>query len=480
MKHAFLIAILGIFLLPTLLSAHEENEGIFRMGEDGYEPKDLTIHIGDTVIFKNISTEDRWPASNIHPTHEIYPEFDPGRPITPGASWEFRFTKAGIWKYHDHLLPSMIGTITVDEGGDGETSPAATEAKPGLLARVKQFFSQLFAKWFKKTFAVKDIVPVAKDTTDIFTNEKLLRSYVYTFRPAKTTKRLHELSAEFGDCHQAAHKAGRFAYEFFKEKAFEECSAECHSGCYHGATEAYFREHGTANLKENLSVLCDPVTNPFFNHQCIHGIGHGLMAWSNYEIQDALKSCDLLPERRDSCYTGVFMENIVGGLASSHITQYLSDDPQFPCTVVDEKYKNSCYFYQTSRMVKLFNADFQMVATACADAPDIYHTSCFQSMGRDVGGTHRGDPAGAIAACAHAPEGQPRRDCIGGAVQDSFWDPSGADNAINFCTILTDADEKKTCYDTILGRAPLLLAGRDLKNFCEKVEKPYQAMCASY
>lgn len=477
----------AFFLLPfpNTVSAHEESERVFLMGDGGYEPKNLTIHVGDTVIFKNVSTDDRWPASNIHPTHEIYPEFDPGKPVTPGTRWEFQFTKAGIWKYHDHLVPSMNGTITVEE----KTAPA--ETKLGIFARIKEFFSHLLAKIFKKNIAVKDLVPVTKDATALFTDDAVLRSYVYAFRPAETTKRLHELSAQFGDCHQTAHKAGRYAYEFFGELAFQECSAECHSGCYHGATEAYFREHGTANLAENLATLCGPVTNLFFNHQCIHGIGHGLMAWSNYEIHDALKGCDLLPERKDSCYTGVFMENIVGGLAedeakqnpelADHVTKYLSNDPQFPCTVVGEKYQPACYFYQTSRMVKLFQADFKKVADACALAPKIHQSNCFQSMGRDVGGVHRGNPAGSIAACANAPAGSLRRDCLAGAVQDSFWDPTGQDNAIAFCTMLTEMEEKKVCYDTIFGRAPLLLAEKnEIKRFCEKVEKSYQASCASF
>jgi hypothetical protein len=167
-------------------------------------------------------------------------------------------------------------------------------------------------------------------------------------------------------------------------------------------------------------------------------------------------------------------------LADDHITKYLSDDPQFPCTVVDDQYKPACYFYQTSRMVKLFDADFKKVAGACALAPNIHQSNCFQSMGRDVGGVHRGNPNNAIAACAEAPAGALRRDCLSGAVQDSFWDPTGQDNAIAFCTLLTNTEEKKSCYDTIFGRAPLLIAGDDLKRFCKKAEEPYQASCASF
>jgi plastocyanin len=489
-----LISLFILFLSPNLAFSREGNEFTILMDEESYRPQDLTIYIGDTVIFKNISSQDHWPASNIHPTHEIYPEFDAGKPITAGGQWKFRFVKGGEWLYHDHLQPSITGKIIVKERPSTDDISFLFTEKPrqSILAHLKNFLEKLFSfsGIFKRSVKIKDIVPVAQDSTAIFNDPSSLRSYIWSYGAKKTIKRLHELSAQFGDCHQATHRAGRFAYEFFKEKAFIECSAECHSGCYHGAMEAYFRDHGTTNLGENLNILCGPVTNSFFKHQCIHGLGHGLMAWANYEIYDALKACDLLPEGRQSCYTGVFMENIVGGLAeneptanpskNAHFTKYLNDDPQFPCTVVDEKYKDSCYFLQTSRMVKLYQGDFRRIAQACLGVPEKYRRSCFQSMGRDVGGANRGNPSGALKDCKEVSQEEFRKDCLIGAVQDYFWDSSGQDNAITFCKLLTEAKEKESCYRTIFKRAPSILSSSDLKRFCQKAEKPYEPLCLSY
>lgn len=81
--------------------------------ETGFTPADLTIKTGETVIFKNNSTRAFWPASNDHPSHTIYPEFDPKKTIAAGESWSFTFTKVGSWKYHDHRAASLGGTITV-------------------------------------------------------------------------------------------------------------------------------------------------------------------------------------------------------------------------------------------------------------------------------------------------------------------------------------------------------------------------------
>jgi plastocyanin len=100
-------------VLPPSPSTSQEI--VIMMNNSAYAPDKVTIKKGDTVKFVNAASEDRWPASNIHPTHQIYPEFDPKRPVGPGQSWSFTFDKVGAWRCHDHLDPSISCTITVEE-----------------------------------------------------------------------------------------------------------------------------------------------------------------------------------------------------------------------------------------------------------------------------------------------------------------------------------------------------------------------------
>ena len=113
----FAVAVLGFnFAGKTLVPETSQTpsaEFIIIMKDDKYEPQNPEIKKGTKVIFKNTSTEPRWPASNIHPTHGIYPEFDPREPVPSGSEWSFVFEKAGRWKYHDHLVPLIRGEITV-------------------------------------------------------------------------------------------------------------------------------------------------------------------------------------------------------------------------------------------------------------------------------------------------------------------------------------------------------------------------------
>jgi len=78
-----------------------------------YQPSSLSIQRCTKVTFSNKDNVDHWPASDIHPTHGIYPEFDPKRALKPGEKWSFVFEKPGKWQYHDHLNPDIYDMIIV-------------------------------------------------------------------------------------------------------------------------------------------------------------------------------------------------------------------------------------------------------------------------------------------------------------------------------------------------------------------------------
>lgn len=88
----------------------------------GFSPNTLTIKAGGTATFVNKDAAQHWPASALHPTHAVYPEaggcigsrFDACRGLEAGEEFEFTFNEKGTWKYHDHLNPTLFGTIVVE------------------------------------------------------------------------------------------------------------------------------------------------------------------------------------------------------------------------------------------------------------------------------------------------------------------------------------------------------------------------------
>lgn len=98
-----------------VINGPAEGATVITLTKDGFKPSELTIKKGATVMFKNTTGNLYWPASNLHPSHLIYPEFDPQTPVAPTDTWSYTFEKVGEWRFHDHLSPYFTGTITVTE-----------------------------------------------------------------------------------------------------------------------------------------------------------------------------------------------------------------------------------------------------------------------------------------------------------------------------------------------------------------------------
>lgn len=79
----------------------------------GWEPATVTVERGDAVVFRNESGDQAWPASDVHPTHELLPGFDAERGLPDGAAWTFTFDRPGRFAFHDHLAPETRGAIVV-------------------------------------------------------------------------------------------------------------------------------------------------------------------------------------------------------------------------------------------------------------------------------------------------------------------------------------------------------------------------------
>lgn len=88
---------------------------IVKMTKNGFEPEEIKIKKGQTVTWVNEDTDFHWPASNLHPTHQIYPEFDSRKPLAPGEHWSVTFEKTGEWRCHDHLNPRSMCMVRVEK-----------------------------------------------------------------------------------------------------------------------------------------------------------------------------------------------------------------------------------------------------------------------------------------------------------------------------------------------------------------------------
>lgn len=99
--------------LPVASPAQSAGATTVTFSDAGATPLTMSVAAGTTVQFVNNGQAPRWPASDVHPTHEILPAFDAKRGLQTGENYTFTFVTPGTWRWHDHLHPTVRGTITV-------------------------------------------------------------------------------------------------------------------------------------------------------------------------------------------------------------------------------------------------------------------------------------------------------------------------------------------------------------------------------
>ena len=90
----------------------KEDKNLVKVSATGFTPQNLTVKVGDTVAWMNSDSADHTVNSAPHPTHTVYPPLNLGV-IKPGDKKTLTFPTAGTYKYHDHLNPSLFGSVTV-------------------------------------------------------------------------------------------------------------------------------------------------------------------------------------------------------------------------------------------------------------------------------------------------------------------------------------------------------------------------------
>jgi hypothetical protein len=258
------------------------------------------------------------------------------------------------------------------------------------------------------------------------------------------------------DCHPIVHAIGRETYRIKGNihDSFNACDQTCHSGCYHGSVERFLRgdniyaeinKHPSTNeLKQKAAIACDPQLAVRFRFQCLHGLGHALLYFSNYKLAPSLEVCDVLPEdwSRASCYGGVFMENVFNATPESR--DLSPTDPHYPCNKLDKKFRGECYVMQTSRMTEM-GLTTENIFLECAKA-DEFQIQCATSIGRDLSNDVRLGKSLATAQKCELAGGPARLACVRGVIYaliDNTWDGR---YALPFCAALSQESDQAACY----------------------------------
>jgi hypothetical protein len=286
------------------------------------------------------------------------------------------------------------------------------------------------------------------------------------------------------DCHRIAHMIGSASLAHFHGNValtYSRGSASCASGYYHGILERAFAgvesEAGLVRAARSLCRGAHVRRRGFLDYQCTHGLGHGLMIQTGYDLPTALAVCRQLQTRWDevSCTGGVFMENgsTVYGLRS----RWLKDaDPIYPCNHLKIRNKASCFLRVTTQMLRTNRFDWQETSARCRGVAQRWRPYCFRSYGRDAVTYAGGKPQSILRLCRLAADNEEQ--CVYGAARTLADRDAGTQHASAFCRA-APVGNSNSCFaglGVVIGLLQPTDRGR--RKACERVAGEHARACA--
>lgn len=294
------------------------------------------------------------------------------------------------------------------------------------------------------------------------------------------------------ESHPLAHDLGRHALVVYGAigRTLAACSLKAFQGCIHGALQAHFESLPELDARA-MEGIC-PAEATFFQYVCLHGLGHGLVLATRYDINRSLGLCDAFPGSyaQESCYGGVFMQNFVGytgHLAGQHrghhgeggqlLFMLRQDDLAYPCSALGARYQQGCWLFQTSVALHFNGGDFANATEVCATRPPAEHrATCFRSLGRDAGSYTGRSAAGASAQCARAPEAAWRAACVKGFIAEAVLNFHSPSAGLPLCRAVPEAD-KAPCYEELAAQGRGIVGDDAIAAVCAEAEEGYEAAC---
>ncbi|HUQ85820.1 MAG TPA: hypothetical protein VM077_05845 [Candidatus Limnocylindrales bacterium] len=342
---------LASFSVPFLVQGKTDHK--VTLSEKGFSEKEITIKKGQKVTWTIGDDGVYWPASDIHPLHNSYPDsggclgskLDACRFLKRGEKFSFVFEKVGVWGIHDHLNPKHTMNVRVEEGPKNNPISSLLQVLNPSKNKVIKVYSP--GNYDLSKFSpnqikiVKQILPsisseegsakaydICMDLSGSKFREKqhcysevfyIIASNTDQRKSFRTLSNLQKKDTSTRVCHLIAHGIGWAMYEKDPDNwqdAIGKMSPECSYGGIHGIVERQSALSGQSIDEKNIKTICDKNKN----WACYHAIGHIVLVQAKNDLVVATDLCSEYSEKmpKISCLNGVFMENMIGQNLEQH------------------------------------------------------------------------------------------------------------------------------------------------------------------
>lgn len=317
------------------------------------------------------------------------------------------------------------------------------------------------------------------------------------------------------DLHLLAHVVGDVLYKQQGIQGVHVCTQDFRNACSHSVVIGILNEHGEGALTEIADTCKKAPGGKGAYTMCFHGLGHGVLAYNEYRLDEAVAMCKKTgtPEYQNrefvECVGGMIMEMIAGvhdpEVWAREVKKYFKDeDPLYPCTAtfIPREALTMCLVYLTPHLflsagMDLGNMNPELYPKAfsyCDALPEgdgEARDACYGGFGkefiglaqsrdvRDIGSMQEpalrkirewcnlaGNPAGVAS-------------CNASALRSIFWGGENKpDAALIFCSIAPDGQERNVCYSQLTDAVTFYLP-RDSRGraICDRMPEPARSDC---
>lgn len=318
------------------------------------------------------------------------------------------------------------------------------------------------------------------------------------------------------DTHLLGHSVGDILYEQKGIEGIKVCTDDLRNACSHSIVVGFLLDNGEESLSKAVSTCKDAPGGSGAYTMCVHGLGHGVLGYTEYDMKRAVKLCEKTGTKEynnqeiGQCIGGVSMEMMAGvhdkvAWAKEVPNYFKKDEPLSPCSsgFIPERGLGYCYTYLTPRLFEVSGATiaspnpeyFSKAMSYCEAIPkdDRNRKVCFGSFGKEYVVLANARNVQSVESmtneqlklvytwCNLGPK-EGLSPCLGSALQSLFWGgENDPDVSIRFCNNIPAATEKDLCFDNLIGAVAYYIGNNPAykESFCSKIEEEYKNVCES-
>lgn len=317
------------------------------------------------------------------------------------------------------------------------------------------------------------------------------------------------------DLHLLGHSVGDELYKQTGIEGMKYCTHDFRNACSHSIVIGALLEDGVGVLDVVNDVCKDAPGGPGAYTMCFHGFGHGVLAYAEYEVPDAIELCKRVgtAEYNDreyiECVGGAIME-MYGGVHDKELwaakaEKYLDDENPLAMCQADympEDAKQICYTYITPFIFDAAGAEngnptpdiFKEAFGFCDNAePGMNQDTCYAGLGKEfivlvqgrdirrVEDTPDAKLAEAAGWCELAESPRAQELCKLEILNSIFW---GGENhysvSLRYCAHVTPRSLQEECFNRVINYTEYYQADPAFREgVCADIPEQHKARCAN-